>query len=208
MIWDHPRRHSGQEHPSSLTNYSYFHLDHSVHSETECLGEKKSVLVFFPLPLELASHFVWKCRCLSSKPENKQLAASSTSLSQQLGFLEGVLAIDAEIVLGGVPCLSSPESLHFISCLSYGYVSAAPLEIPSPLTHRCLVPLGSRSFLFLPIFIFVFYVFTFAGVASFSVVSAHPISPLSCRCQQTSTCLQMRRSKTVREEERQVFQQL
>lgn len=92
-------------------NYSLFRLDLSVHAAAEC-PQEKSVLVFSRLPLDLVIHFVWKYGCLSSKPENKQLAASITSHSQELCFLRGILAID-----GGVPCQSSPESLHFFSLL-------------------------------------------------------------------------------------------
>lgn len=145
-------------------------------------------LVFFPLALDLVSHFVWKCRCLSSKPENKQLAASTTLLSQQDCSLEGVFAIDAEIVLGGVPCLPSPESFHFFPCLSCCSLSAAFLKISSPLTHffsfpislLVLTPLSypQNSFFCL----FSSFAFAFGGVASCSVVCAHPISPLPCQC--------------------------
>lgn len=42
--------------------------------------------------------------------------------------------------------------------------------------------------------------FAFAVVASCSVVSVHPIFPLPYQCQQTSTCLQMRKEEPVREQ--------
>lgn len=141
----------------------------------------------------------------TAKPENRQLAASTTSLSQWDCFLEGGFAIDVEIVLGGVPCLPSPESSYFTPCLSCCSHSAAFLNfweiffshVPFLFTSFSL---GSH-FLFTSIFSsFSSFVYAFGSVASRLVVTAHPISPLPCQYQETSTCLQMRERHTVWEE--------
>lgn len=50
--------------------------------------------------------------------------------------------------------------------------------------------------------------FSVAGVTSCLVVCAHPNFPLPCQYQQTSTCLQMRKRETVREEWKAEVQQL
>ena len=133
-------------------NYSQFRLDLSTHAATEC-PQEKSVLVFSRLPLDLVIHFAWKYGCLSSKPENKQLAASITSHSQELCFLRGILAIDAEIVLGGVPCQSSPESLHFFSLL-WAAVPSLQLFSQNVISSLICFPFSSRLSLFFFPFVF------------------------------------------------------
>lgn len=74
-----------------------------------------------------------------------------------------------------------------------------------------LFPWFSLLFLisnFFPFSLFSSFVCAFASVASHLVVTAHPISPLPCQYQETSTCLQMRRRQTVREERKAGVQHL
>lgn len=104
---------------ASIKSYKLFTIqpDHNVHAATQCPKERWAI-VFLPLAMYPVTHFVWKTRCLGDKPENKQLAASTTLVSQQLHFLQGIPAIEAEIVLGGVSRQSSLESPHAYPALA------------------------------------------------------------------------------------------
>lgn len=126
-------------------NYSLFRLDLSVHAAAEC-PQEKSVLVFSRLPLDLVIHFVWKYGCLSSKPENKQLAASITSHSQEL--LE-----EEFLLLMVVFPVSHPQrvSISFRCCELLFPLCSFFLKMSSP--HSCF-PFSSRLSLFSFPFVF------------------------------------------------------
>lgn len=74
------------------------------------------------------------------------------------------------------------------------------------------LPLASNSFYIITQILyfssFSSSAFAFAGAGSCSVVGAHRISPLPCQCQQTSTCLQMRKNSERRCERKEVAQQM
>lgn len=144
--------------------------------------------ISFQPALVLVSHFVWKC----SKPENKQLAAPTTSPSKRSGSLKGILAIVAKTVLGGVPCPSSREILHICPCLAVSLLLLHTFPFFS--TDISLLPLFLFVFCFLPFFRHLFY-----AIAARSAVGAHPVPPFPCRYQQTSTCLQMSEREKMKE---------
>lgn len=164
------------------------------------------MLVFLLVALDLVTQSVWKYRCLSSKPENKQLAASITSLTINSDSSQGFSLVMLKLSLVLLPVLYPkglsifPQMLFLLCCSSQNL---------SPTRYRlCSFPLESHTFSFPPSLHLIFPGFAFAGLSSCLAVGSHPLSPFPCQKQQTSTCLQMRKREEVTEEKKVGVQQL
>lgn len=189
MICNNIARDIGLKHRSNLIIRKLFSFSTIIVFAQDWIALRKYQLMFFFFwqALNIVCHFVWKLRCLSSKAENRQLVASGLSLCQQLLFSPRDFCYWCSNCPWWCSLPIIPERFLFI------FFS----EILSPLSCSSQKVNANWHYLFIyssiNTFYFFFPAFVFSGVAFCFADSRHPIFLLPCQCQETSSCLQMRK---------------